>query len=224
MSGSPTKSLSRPLAQHDKSPRLTSWPIAHLLQRIRGGVDRRRLLALGLAGLVALLTHRIVAEADATTSSLGSVQRIVVATRNLPSGHLLETGDYTFAERPRAMLPSDTWQGSPDGLVLTESILANEVLVTSRIGTGPFGLLSHELAVTIPPPLAPPPLEIGHQVLLVTVAAPNGAFVRPATTITTGRVLVVSPDAITLAVPAQVANSVINALAIGSIDLILTPG
>ncbi len=224
MSGSRTESPSRPLTQHNTSTRLTSWQIAHLLQRIRGGVDRRRLLALGLGGLVALLTHHIVAKADATASSLGSSESVVVATRDLPSGHLLETGDYTITTRPRSMLPSGVWQGDPDGMVLSKSVLANEVLIDSRMGAGAFGLISTELAVTIPPPLAPPPLEVGHQVLLVTVTAPNGAFVRPATTIATGRVLVVSSDAITLAVPAQVANSVITALAVGSIDLVLTPG
>ncbi len=224
MSGSRTKSLYRPQTQHEPSQRLTSWPMVHLLQRIRCGVDRRRLLALGLAGLVAVLTNQIVANADATTRSLGSSERVVIATRDLPSGHRLESGDYTFSTRPLAMFPDGVWQGNPDGLILTESVLANEVLIASRLGAGPFGLLSDELAVTIPPPLAPPPLEVGHQVLLVTVAAPNGAFVRPATTLSTGRVLVVSPEAITLAVPAQVANSVINALAVGSIDLVLTPG
>ncbi len=191
--------------------------------RLRHGHDHRRILALGLAILLGAAVYQVTARANSVVSGLGQVRSVSVATRDLPSGHRLRAEDTNTVQWPIRLLPKEPVIGDPTRYVLTHPVLENEVLVTARVGSGPFGLQADEVAVTIPEPLAPPPVELGHRVMLFSIQPSDGPFIKPASELAMARVIALPEGGITLAVHQSLASKIVDSLSRGAIELVITP-
>ncbi len=212
----PAASLPRPSADRPKT-----FPGQDRLIRLRLTLDRRRLSGLALAALVSLGVYQL--SLNSTSGELGPLIQVSVATRDLPSGHQLRPEDLASRWWPRDVLPRGATITSPIGQTLVSPLAQNQVLLESGMAPGSLGLRADEVAVTLPIPLAPPPLEIGQSVLLISVQAFEGPFVRPAAPIATSRVVAIGDTSATVAVLADAANDIIGTLATGAIEMVILP-
>jgi hypothetical protein len=145
-----------------------------------------------------------------------------VATVDLTPGQMIEPGHLRWIGIPSEVVHHE---GDPTGSVAIAPITAGEVVHPDRVAdTGPLGLRATERAVAVLPPLAPLPLSPGHVVELVSVAADPASGSAVTTRLDSpGRVLAVADDAVTIAVPAEMAAEVVGYQATGSVELVLTP-
>ncbi len=190
-------------------------------------LDQRRLLAFVVAGVVAVVTFTTVSEAQSRSASLGQTQLVAIARTDLAAGSRLTSVNIDLIERPVRFVPVRAVGSEAEGEVLIADVVAGEVIVSSRLGASGTPLGTDERAVTVPMPLAPPLLEPGDTVELVGLQAVDVAG-SPAPTvatvvITTGRVLAVTDNAVTVATPDHAALEVLRYLAVGSVELVATP-
>lgn len=190
-------------------------------------LDRRRLLALGAAAVVALITFSTVSEAQHRSAALGQTQWVAVARVDASAGTTLTSAEIELIARPRQFVPGGAIADEAIGAVLTADIAAGEVVVGNRIGAGNSPLAADERAVTVPLPLAPPLIDVGDHVELVGLqvvdVAGSAAPTISAVLITNGRVLAVGDEAVTVATPDHAALEVLRFLAAGSVELVVTP-
>ena len=152
-----------------------------------------------------------------------AVVAIPVATRDLPAGHVITTDDVDTRS-----VPVDSVLGraaiDPFGRSVSSPIFSGELVSDSRLaGNGRLGLSEDEVAVGIVPPLAPVPLTVGDVVALHAIVADpisGGASAEP---LGRARVVAVDNQAVTVAVSTGLAPRVLEAQAIGSIELSITP-
>lgn len=188
-------------------------------------VNRRRLFALVLAAAIGTVTFSTVNEAQRRSAALGQTQLVAVARVDATAGSTLSADQLTMIERPLQFVPPRAIGHEAVGAVLIADIVAGEVIVSKRIGSNGSPLAVDERALTIPMPLAPPLLDLGDSVELVGLQAvdgPSGPTVS-AVVITSGRVLAVNDEAVTVATPDYAALDVLRFLAAGSVELLTMP-
>lgn len=151
------------------------------------------------------------------------VVMIPVATRDLPAGHVITTADVATRS-----VPVDAVLGRPPvdpfGRSVSSPIFAGELLTDSRLaGNGRLGLTEDEVAVGIVPPLAPVPVTVGDVVALHAIVADPIGGGAAAEALGRARVVAVDDHAVTVAVATVLAPRVLEAQAVGSIELSITP-
>jgi len=183
------------------------------------------LLVVGLSLLVGLLVQSGLAQAQADARRFGSPVRVAVALVDLVPGRSLGPETVELRDWPSELVPPGALRRVPDGVVVTQPVLAGEPLVSSRVGEG--GLVppgSRAMAV----PTGPGALGVrpGDRVdVLATfdpLVAPQGedptvVVARAATVVT------VRNRAVTVAVTEAEAPRVAFALSQATIALALTP-
>lgn len=146
---------------------------------------------------------------------------VAVATADLAPGAAVGPADVELAERPAAMVPVGALTSVPIGEVVTAPVVAGEVLVDARVGTGGLSPVAARVpagqrAVAVPTAAAVPPLRVGD---LVDVLDGGGVVVAAAL------VVDVADGAVTLAVAAADAPALAAAASGGSVALALVgPG
>ncbi|MGI9616245.1 MAG: SAF domain-containing protein [Acidimicrobiales bacterium] len=150
------------------------------------------------------------------------VVAIPVATRDLPAGHVITGDDIASRSVPVGSVLGNA-AFDPLGRSVSSPIFAGELVTDSRLaGNGRLGLTEGEVAVGIVPPLAPVPVTVGDVVALHAVVADpiGGAAAEP---LGRARVVAVDDRAVTVAVTTALAPRVLEAQAVGSIELSITP-
>ena len=214
---SSSERLARATPTHPQS----SFPGWDRLIRIRLGLDRRRVIAIVLAAVVSVVVYRVTV--DSTNPEFGSLVKVTVATRDLPSGHQLRPEDLSTQWWPREVLPRGVSTSDQLGQTLVLPLVQNQILLETNIGPGALGLGPDQLGVTLPMPLAPPPLELGQHVLLVSVRALEGPFLQPAMPITDSTVVAIGENSVTVAVPSGATTNLIGAVATGVVEIVILP-
>lgn len=216
-------SFQRPQRQHTFLSRTSAL--------VRARFDRRRFVAIVLVVVIGLLTARTIERSWAVQANLGQTSPVVVATRTLPAGHLVEPDDVVIRSRPVGHLPP----GSLDsmslavGTTVERSISEGEAVLAHRLTGNRLGLNIDERAVTVALPFAPPPLEPGDIVDLVGVGAAigGGSFDGPVAVASSplgqGRVLFADESGITLAVALQQVRPILEQMGQGTVELVVTP-
>ncbi len=194
----------------------------------------RRLCVAGLALATALTVASQVSAAGAARERWGRSRPVVVATRDLVPGEVVDGGALEVRDMPDGMLPDGVIGGapgdSPAGAVVRQPILAGEPVVAARIA--PHGLTG--AAALVPPgaravavPLGPsgaPPVTIGDLVDVLTVVPTglDGVDREPAFPLVEQATVVdVTDQAVTVAVPEDDAPRVAWALSNGAVVLAL---
>lgn len=159
---------------------------------------------------------------DTGSAAHGPTIAVPVATRDLAHGHLISEDDLTMQ-----LVPANTilgrWPAEPLGRTVSSPIYEGELVSEARLADGGrFGLADGEVAVGVVPPLAPVPVAAGDIVALVAVGADalGGAEARA---LGEARVVAVDERVVTVAIPRALAPSLLEAQAVGTVELTLTP-
>ncbi|MFZ6005106.1 MAG: Flp pilus assembly protein CpaB [Actinomycetota bacterium] len=203
--------------------------------RFRPGLALRRDPRLWWAVVLttALVTGWIVADsiagAQEARDQWGSTTSVVVASRAVRTGEVIEPGDVSTERWPRALVPDSALTELPPGATATAPIVAGELLVAERLApqglSGVAALLpagTRAVAIPTEPGLAPP-LAVGDRVdVLVALPIELAGDGPPGFAVVTGAVVVDTSDAaVTVAVPRDSAPRVAVALGQGAVSLAL---
>lgn len=191
--------------------------------RIRVQLTGRRVLSVTLAGMVAAACFVLTSRAQQTVADLGTTAPVQVANRDLPSGHVVSHADLRSELWPIALVPPGALHGDQVGQTLSSWVYAGEPLLSTRVGAGTLGLGTTELAITVPLPLAPPPVAHGDPVFVVSVVAADDLFQPVSQTLTHGRAVEISDTGITVAVAEGDIGPIVEALSTGAIELVIKP-
>jgi pilus assembly protein CpaB len=211
----------------------TSIVLVVRARRALAGPATRRLGLALLAAATALTVTSLVDAAGAARDRWGTSRRVVVATRDLAPGEVVDAGAVETRELPEGVLSGAALADTPEGAVVRQPILAGEPVVASRLA--PHGLTG--AAALVPPggravavpsgPAGAPPLAIGDLVDVLTVlpiGLDTGSGEPALTLVERAAVVDVTDQAITLAVPEDDAPRVAWALSNGSVVLALAGG
>jgi Flp pilus assembly protein CpaB len=213
-----------------------------LVVRARRALARpapRRLGVAALAVATGLTVTSLVDGAGAARDRWGDTRPVVVATRDLEPGEVLDGGATAVRDLPAAVLGEAVLAEAPAGAVVRHPIVAGEPVVAARLA--PTGLVGAaalvpegERAVAVPAGPAPtPPLVVGDRVdvLAVLPAAPPGPgdVGLPASDpafalVEQAAVVDVADGVVTVAVPEADAPRVAWAFGHGSVVLALAGG
>ena len=213
----PSPSLSRGPAVLATAARLRRSPLAYWL------------VAAAVAVLTGLVAAHAVAGAAAERSRLGGLRPALVATRSLPAGHRLRSGDTTIRSLPAGALPAGTVDDHRNGAVLVVPVVGGEVVSESKLapaGLGPVaGLLPPGTrGLAVPDGGTGLRLAPGDVVDVLATFPPEAASDRePTFAVADGAVVVdVVEDAVTVAVGEAEAPRVAFALTQGVVTLALS--
>ena len=173
-------------------------------------------------------TVRSLWAAESARAAWSTTTAVVVATRDLPVGTVLDADDLDVVGLPDAVVPDDAAPGDPSALVgatVRSPILAGEAIAAARLGASGLG----PTAALLPPgwrgvavPLgAAPPLVPGDRVQLVAVVGGPGAAGPASVVADRGEVLTVDGDTLTVAVPDEEVTDVVAAVAQGLVTPVL---
>ncbi|MFT7600272.1 MAG: hypothetical protein ACI8TP_003213 [Acidimicrobiales bacterium] len=198
---------------------------SRLLGLVRGRIDRRRVVAVLLAAAIGSLAAHSVERARLVTAELGPTQPVVVALADLPAGHRIERTDLGVQQRPPRFVPAGAFANTDDviGSVVRSDVITGEPIDDRRVRSSRLGLGIDERAVTLPIPLAPPPVVVGDAVELIGVGLVAGTDVISTRPLGTGRVVTIDPTGLTVAVTAARVTALVEYLAIGSVEIVITP-
>jgi hypothetical protein len=149
-----------------------------LTVRTRRALSRRAPRRFGVAALAAatgLTVTSLLGAAGAARDRWGDTRPVVVATRDLAPGEVLDGGTTEIRDLPAAVLGEAVLAEAPTDAVVRHPILAGEPVVATRLA--PAGLVgaaalvpAGERAVAVPTgPAATPPLVVGDWVDVMAV-------------------------------------------------------
>ncbi len=190
----------------------------------------RRVLVASLAAVCGVLVAGVVQRAEHAAAAWGARVPVLVATRDIDAGELLDEGNTRVAHQPSLLVPDGALHERPDGRRLVADVYKGEVLRRERLAPGgrsataarlPAGTVA--VAVPVEPGLVPP-LAIGDRVdVLVALGAEAAGDGPPGFALTTGAAVVdVSDTAVTIAVPEATAPRLAVAFGAGAVSLALT--
>lgn len=193
----------------------------------------RRLFVAAVAVATALTVISLVGAAGQARDQWGRSRQVVVATRDLAPGDVVDAGAVEIRDLPEGVLTDSALADAPEGSVVRQPILAGEPVVAARLAphglTGAAALVpAGERAVAVPlGPSGAPPLAIGDLVDVLTVVPagvdPDGE--DPAFPLVERAMVVdVTEQAISVAVPEADAPRVAWALSNGAVVLALAGG
>lgn len=184
----------------------------------------RRRLPLALAAAVAVVALPALGARSAAPP--GAQALALVAAADLDPGRVLGPGDVRSVPVPVGLLPADAVTEVPDGAVVRSAIGVGEIVTGRRLaGEGvPGSLAAQERAVALPWPPARPPLAVGDTVDLVASRADERTAAVVTRVVATGSVVVaVGEDGFTVSLPVGLVPVVHEALAVGAVDVAITP-
>jgi pilus assembly protein CpaB len=207
-----------------------------LVVRARRALARpvvRRAAVAVLAIATALTVLAVVNAAGAARDRWGQSRPVVVATRDLAPGEVVDPSAVETRDLPEGVLTDGALAATPEGVVVREPILAGEPVAERRLApnglTGAAALVPPgERAVAVPlGPAGAPPLVVGDLVDVVAVlpAGLDAGTEPPAFPLVERAAVVdVTDQAISVALPEADAPRVAWALSNGSVVLALAGG
>lgn len=212
--------------------RLTLGDAAPWWRRSRSRMGRW-LLALGLAVVAAAIVSHLTGQATATVAGWGHTRWVLVARRDLGPGRVVTADDVVRRELPDAAVPASAVPGdapegrtgSPIGRVVTNPIVAGEVLSRQRLAPdGVRGLAAlvpdGYRAVAVPTEGTGLALRVGDRVDVFAPGRSDGATAARSDRIdpiaTDAVVVDVTPTAVTIAVARAEVAALARALGQGT--------
>ena len=212
--------------------------VTDVLTRLR---FRRRALAgsavvAALAVLTGLVVEGAVSSAERERDAYGRARTVLVATRALPAGHVLESADLTATRWPAGLVPDGALDdmAAVTGRHLSAAVVAGEALVAARVAPDGLSVVAGLVpagrrGVLVPAGPGLPPLEVGDRVDLVAAADALDpldplAAATPAAVVVArdAPVVAVADDGATVAVAAEEVPDAVVALTGASLVVALT--
>ncbi len=185
--------------------------------------DPRTLAKRLLVAMLAFLLAQLGWQWREATIELGERQTLVVMERAVPAGAAVTLADVRMAAWPIGLTPEGATTALPANAVAAVDLTAGEVLVGRRLFPAPNGLDVGQRLVTIPQPLAPPPVERGTRVELFGILPIGDGLTSPATRLASGTVMVVTESAISVAVVAAAVPTIVEHSTLGTVEVVVQP-
>lgn len=184
------------------------------------------LVAAAAAGAVGLAVHSVVRSAEATRHAYGRLRPVVITTRGVTAGELLDASNTEVADVPVALVADGALAVLEPGTVAASALAEGEAVLALRVGRGgvsPVAALvaPGRRALALPMGEVALPLQIGDR--LDVVAAVLGGAGGAAGVVAAGASVVhVEPPAVVVSVAADEVPAVAQALADGGVVLALS--
>lgn len=204
-------------------------PTAEPLSRRRAFVDYlrrlepRRVVTRLAVGITIVVAMDVGLSWRATVSDLGVTERVATVQRDVPAGSIIGNTDVAIVAWPRGLVPSGALDRSPVGAIARADLVAGEILVEQRLFPRPDGVGVGERIVTVPVPIAPPPLTTGTPVELFGILGFDDGFTSGSTRLAVGVVLSVDEQSIAVAVSESAVPVVLEHIAFGVVDVVIRP-
>lgn len=190
---------------------------------------RQALLVL-LAVLVGIATMQQVQRAEDAAAAWGERVSVVVATRDLAPGDLLDASTARLEPRPRSLVPPGALRSRPTGARVAAAVYAGEVVLEDRLAGAGLSAVAARLppghrAMAVPVEAGTAPrLAVGDHVDVLVALPGEAAGGGPPGFALAAGVLVVDVDdaAVTIAMPADAAPRLAVAFGAGAVTLALT--
>ncbi|MFZ4669540.1 MAG: SAF domain-containing protein [Microthrixaceae bacterium] len=188
---------------------------------------RRRVMAWCAAAGLAVVVHDIVSDADTRRDSWGRTTTVVVASRRIEAGTLLDTSVLASAERPLAALPDDTLTGIDPGQRATRSIERGEELTSADVAPSGRSPLASQLepgraAVVLQLGDVAPAIDTGDHVDVVTDVEASPVTNSSATVVAhSATVISTDGDTAVLSVAEAEAAATAHAALVGGISIVV---
>lgn len=189
------------------------------LRRTDPYIVAKRVLIASLAVLLAQLGWRW----RSATIDLGRHEILVVMEQSVARGRPVTPADVRLASWPIGLTPEGALAELPLGAIAEVDLVAGEVLLAERLFPDGNGLHPGQRLVTIPPPLAGSPASAGSTVELFGLLPIGEGVTTPAVRLAEGTVVATKEGAIFVAVDAAVVPTIVEHLALGSIEIIISP-
>jgi len=186
-------------------------------------LDPRRTMRRLATGLFFLLLVNLGVHWRATIDGLGQRRAVATMLRSVPAGSVIDEADVTFADWPVDLIPDGSSAHLPIGEIASSDLVRGEVVLLDRLFPTPDGLDIEERLITVPQPLAPPPLHRGTRVELYGIMAIGDGFTTPATRLANGVVFDVTESSVAVVVDNASVPTIIEHLAAGTIDIVIQP-
>ncbi len=194
--------------------------LLRLRDRMRS-IPPRRILAMAIALAVGTGTWSVTRAAGVERARWGEVVAVLVATDHLEIGEALSAQNSELQNRPLALVPAGSLTELRVGVHTIAPLVPGQTIVEAAVAPDRAGLRGWERAVTIPMPLAPPPLQGGDTVDLIAVRLVAG---HPRSiTLGHARVLDLDEVGLTLAIDQLAVGSVFEALGSGAVEVARRP-
>lgn len=185
--------------------------------------DPRRFARHVLIAMIALLLAQLGWQWRSTTVELGQRRSLLVVQRAISVGESMTPDDVRLVPWPIGLAPDGAATTLPIDAVAAADLVAGEVLIEQRLFPTPEGLSEGELLVTIPQPLAAPPVARGSRVDLFGILPIGESLTSPARRLATGTVIVVTESAVSVAVEDSAVPSIIEHITLGTIEIVIHP-
>lgn len=190
----------------------------------------RRVLVAALAGVCGAGVASVVQHAERAAAAWGAQVPVLVATRDIDAGDLLDERNTRVAHLPEILVPDGALAERPGRRRVVDDVYAGEVLHRARLAPGARSAVAARLpagtvAVAVPVETGlVPPLVIGDHVdVLVALGADAARDGPPGFALATGAPVVdVTDTAVTIAIPDATAPRLAVAFGAGAITLALT--
>ncbi len=187
-------------------------------------IDHRRFWLLVLIGLIGAVAFGSIVQSRAVVAGFGTLRPVAIANNDLVAGQRIGPADLRWEDWPleiAAMYPTDV-----EGALVRSPVAEGEPVDRLAIFDAGAAMDPDERAVTVPLPLAPPPVQTGDIVELIGLTA--GFSLGDRQTIDTrslgqGRIMAVEETGITVAVQPNQVLGIVETIAIGSIEIVMTP-
>ncbi len=213
-------------------PRRPRRTLARTVRRTWRRLRYRRIpywTVVGIAVVVAAISwNATVHSAEQALAVWGTTTRVPVATARVEPGETVTGSVVDWREMPLGVVAGQP-SLEPTGRIATDLILAGEVVAEERLAepgaSGTSSLVpTGARGIAVPVDDTLPPVEVGDRVeLLAGTGAGTDAGAVAHTATTTGVVVAVSEDTITVAVRAADAGPVAAAVSLGAVSLALLP-
>ncbi len=189
-------------------------------------LDRRRMVALCLASALVMVTLASVHRSRSVVGALGPTTPVAVAVHPLEPGHVITPDDLGWRQWPIGLAPPGFGDEGPIGSTVRWPVAADEPILASAVIADGGRIAGDERAVTVPLPLAPPPISPGDRVELLGVRP--GFPLADLPTLDTvelgsARVIAIDDVGITVAVSPEIVVDIVETVALGSVEFVLTP-
>lgn len=190
------------------------------------------LAALLLSGLTAQVVMGALARAEAGAARYGTTRAVLVTTRAVDAGEVLDPGAAEVRDVPAGFVPPGAVGVDALGSRARETLHAGEVVHGGRLAPGGLSAVAALLppatrGIAVPTDAGTLPLVVGDAVDVLATVAELTEFTGgpPTATLATGALVVdVQEGAVTVAVPEDDAARVAYAVTTGVASLTLTPG
>lgn len=189
-------------------------------------VDQRRVWLIVLIALIGGLAGRAITQSRAVVAGLGTLRPVAIATNDLVPGQQIMPDDLRFEQWPLALASAYPNNDEVVGAIVRSPIGEGVPLHRSQLFDSSGPMDATERAVTIPLPLAPPPVSTGDIVDLIGLAP--GIAIGEQQLIETrslgrGRVMSLDETGLTVAVGSTQVVAIIETMATGSVEVVITP-